>query len=266
MFAYSTSKPTIRVRCRRDKPLTMPVGRRAVVPRNAVTSAEAVGRNEERRRANGSAHGMTQRQIRRIASSIARFQHPIAGGGAIVSRGPFAIHSFRGLPPVGRPGTAARVGSRVRRSRDAPARHGVGRGAAFPDGSAAEAGGTRADGDPVCRGVRRRGRCRRSTTASASRSSRACVRRSPCRWPLTTGCARRISRCSAPTRRRRKYLPRLVRGEVLGAWGLTEAGAGSDAAGMKTTARARRRWLGDQRGQELHHPRAHRRRDGRRLR
>ncbi len=32
------------------------------------------------------------------------------------------------------------------------------------------------------------------------------------------------------------YLPRLVRGQVLGAWGLTEAGAGSDASGMKTTA------------------------------
>jgi hypothetical protein len=33
-----------------------------------------------------------------------------------------------------------------------------------------------------------------------------------------------------------QYLPRLVRGEVLGAWALTEAGAGSDAAGMRTTA------------------------------
>ncbi len=33
-----------------------------------------------------------------------------------------------------------------------------------------------------------------------------------------------------------QYLPRLVRGEVLGAWGLTEAGAGSDAASMRTTA------------------------------
>ncbi len=32
------------------------------------------------------------------------------------------------------------------------------------------------------------------------------------------------------------FLPRLVRGDVLGAWGLTEAGAGSDAAGMRTTA------------------------------
>ena len=33
-----------------------------------------------------------------------------------------------------------------------------------------------------------------------------------------------------------QFLPRLVRGEVLGAWGLTEAGAGSDAAGMRTIA------------------------------
>jgi alkylation response protein AidB-like acyl-CoA dehydrogenase len=35
---------------------------------------------------------------------------------------------------------------------------------------------------------------------------------------------------------KREYLPRLVRGDVLGAWGLTEASAGSDAAGMRTTA------------------------------
>src|SRR5919106_4941390 len=35
---------------------------------------------------------------------------------------------------------------------------------------------------------------------------------------------------------RQTYLPRLVKGEVLGAWGLTEASAGSDAAGMRTTA------------------------------
>jgi hypothetical protein len=33
-----------------------------------------------------------------------------------------------------------------------------------------------------------------------------------------------------------RYLPRLVRGDVLGAWGLTESGAGSDAASMRTTA------------------------------
>jgi len=35
---------------------------------------------------------------------------------------------------------------------------------------------------------------------------------------------------------KQQYLPRLVHGDVLGAWGLTEAGAGSDAAGMRTTA------------------------------
>ncbi len=35
---------------------------------------------------------------------------------------------------------------------------------------------------------------------------------------------------------KQRYLPRLATGEVLGAWGLTEAGAGSDAAGMRTTA------------------------------
>jgi alkylation response protein AidB-like acyl-CoA dehydrogenase len=35
---------------------------------------------------------------------------------------------------------------------------------------------------------------------------------------------------------RAKYLPALCRGEVLGAWGLTEPGSGSDAAALKTTA------------------------------
>jgi len=35
---------------------------------------------------------------------------------------------------------------------------------------------------------------------------------------------------------KRKYLPPLARGEVMGAWGLTEPGSGSDAAAMRTTA------------------------------
>jgi hypothetical protein len=35
---------------------------------------------------------------------------------------------------------------------------------------------------------------------------------------------------------KQRYLPRLVKGEVLGAWALTEAAAGSDAAAMRTTA------------------------------
>ncbi|MCG3173243.1 MAG: Acyl-CoA dehydrogenase [Myxococcota bacterium] len=36
---------------------------------------------------------------------------------------------------------------------------------------------------------------------------------------------------------RRKYLPKLISGEWWGAWGLTEPGSGSDAAGLKTRAR-----------------------------
>ena len=36
---------------------------------------------------------------------------------------------------------------------------------------------------------------------------------------------------------KKKYLPRLAAGEIVAAFGLTEAGAGSDAAGIKTTAK-----------------------------
>ncbi len=43
---------------------------------------------------------------------------------------------------------------------------------------------------------------------------------------------------------RQRYLPKLASGEWLGAWGLTEPGSGSDAAGMKTTATRRGdRWV-----------------------
>src|SRR6185369_5794682 len=33
-----------------------------------------------------------------------------------------------------------------------------------------------------------------------------------------------------------RFMPKLAKGEILGAWGLTEPGSGSDAAGMRTTA------------------------------
>jgi alkylation response protein AidB-like acyl-CoA dehydrogenase len=36
---------------------------------------------------------------------------------------------------------------------------------------------------------------------------------------------------------KRRYLPRLTAGEWIGAWSLTEATAGSDAGGTRTTAR-----------------------------
>ena len=65
----------------------------------------------------------------------------------------------------------------------------VGRGAAFSDRADAEARGARPAGHPVRRAVRRRRRCRRSTTASASRSWRASIRRSRCRSRRTTACA-----------------------------------------------------------------------------
>jgi alkylation response protein AidB-like acyl-CoA dehydrogenase len=43
---------------------------------------------------------------------------------------------------------------------------------------------------------------------------------------------------------KRRYLPPLARGEHLGAWALTEAGSGSDAAAMRTTAtREDRSWI-----------------------
>ncbi len=45
---------------------------------------------------------------------------------------------------------------------------------------------------------------------------------------------------------RREFLPRLASGEWLGAWGLTEPGAGSDAGGTRTTARRDgREWVLD---------------------
>jgi alkylation response protein AidB-like acyl-CoA dehydrogenase len=48
-------------------------------------------------------------------------------------------------------------------------------------------------------------------------------------------CTSHIAMFGSETQKK-EYLPRLVTGEVLGAWGLTEASAGSDAAGMRTTA------------------------------
>ena len=56
---------------------------------------------------------------------------------------------FDGLSAHGRAGPAAADGPRVRGSRDRSARDGVGRGAAVPDGTAAEAGRARACRGPV---------------------------------------------------------------------------------------------------------------------
>jgi len=54
-------------------------------------------------------------------------------------------------------------------------------------------------------------------------------------WAHNSLCANHIYLFGTEAQRQ-KYLPPLVRGEVLGAWGLTEPGSGSDAAGMRAIA------------------------------
>ena len=64
---------------------------------------------------------------------------------------------------------------------------------------------------------------------------------------------------------KREWMPRLCAGEKLGAFGLTEPEAGSDAGNTRTRARLRQRRMGDRRRQAVHHQRRHRHL-GRRLR
>jgi alkylation response protein AidB-like acyl-CoA dehydrogenase len=54
-------------------------------------------------------------------------------------------------------------------------------------------------------------------------------------WAHNSLCANHIYTFGTKAQKQ-KYLPPLARGEVLGAWGLTEPGSGSDAAAMKTVA------------------------------
>ena len=57
---------------------------------------------------------------------------------------------------------------------------------------------------------------------------------------------------------KQEWLPLLASGKALAGFGLTEPEAGSDAGGTKTTARARRRRVGHQRHQAVHHQLRHR--------
>ncbi len=54
-------------------------------------------------------------------------------------------------------------------------------------------------------------------------------------WAHNSLCANHILSFASPAQKA-KYLPPLARGEVLGAWGLTEPGSGSDAAALSTRA------------------------------
>jgi alkylation response protein AidB-like acyl-CoA dehydrogenase len=57
-------------------------------------------------------------------------------------------------------------------------------------------------------------------------------------WAHNSLCTNHISLFGSPEQKRR-WLPRLASGEVVGAWGLTEPGSGSDAAALRTRAEAR---------------------------
>ena len=54
-------------------------------------------------------------------------------------------------------------------------------------------------------------------------------------WAHNSLCTNHIYSCGTEAQRQR-YVPPLARGEVFGAWGLTEPGSGSDAAAMRTRA------------------------------
>ncbi len=57
---------------------------------------------------------------------------------------------------------------------------------------------------------------------------------------------------SVTTHQRERWLRPLAEGDALGAFGLTEPDAGSDARGIRTRAEPQRRRLADQRSQDLH--------------
>jgi alkylation response protein AidB-like acyl-CoA dehydrogenase len=57
-------------------------------------------------------------------------------------------------------------------------------------------------------------------------------------WAHNSLCTNHIALFGSPEQKRR-WLPRLAAGEVVGAWGLTEPGSGSDAAALRTRAEAR---------------------------
>ena len=57
---------------------------------------------------------------------------------------------------------------------------------------------------------------------------------------------------------KQRWLPDLVAGRALAAFGLTEPGSGSDAGGLRTRAELRGRAVGAQRRQAVHHQRRQR--------
>ncbi len=57
-------------------------------------------------------------------------------------------------------------------------------------------------------------------------------------WAHNSLCTNHVTLFASPAQKA-KWLPRLAQGEILGAWGLTEPGSGSDAAALRTRAERR---------------------------
>jgi hypothetical protein len=57
-------------------------------------------------------------------------------------------------------------------------------------------------------------------------------------WAHNSLCTNHVNLFASPAQKA-TWLPRLARGEILGAWGLTEPGSGSDAAALRTRAERR---------------------------
>ena len=68
----------------------------------------------------------------------------------------------------------------------------------------------------------------------------------------TSLCTNHIYKFGTRSAAARNTSCRWRRGKKLGCWSLTEPGAGSDAGGIRDRRCARRRWLGDQRIEDLH--------------
>ena len=128
-------------------------------------------------------------------------------------------------------GGPGRRGARPRRSRS-------------PTSSSRKMGELGWMGIPFPEEVGGRRRRRAAATRSPSRSSRASTRASRSRCARTPRWGRSRSTSSAPRSRRRGSLPDLCAGRRLGAFGLTEPEAGSDAGNVRTRARPGRRRVG----------------------
>ena len=141
----------------------------------------------------------------------------------------------RGRAPPGRVGGGARVPARAVR--------------AAPASSASSASSTRS-----------RSVARAATTCTTPCSPRRSPRpgspaaSAPGSAP-TPGSRLRRSGSSAPPSSRSASCAPAIAGEKIAALGITEPGAGSDVAGIRTQAQQRRRWLHRQRLEDVHHQR-----------